>query len=327
MRRALATIALLLATSLAPTVTADDKREPSAEDKETARTLFRDGDEKFRAGDYAGALKAFEAAHELVGLPTTGLEVGRTLMMMGRLLEAREMFLKVARLEKKSDEQSAQQAARTEAEGLAEQVARRIPTIRVVVRGPAASAAITLQIDGQEVAGTAIDFPRKVDPGEHDVTVSAPGFASGTRRVSVGEGKEEVLELTLEPENGDAPPEPAPAAPDDDDRGPMPVLSWIGFSLGAVGLAVAIPTGVVAFNEKSDLEGRCDANMVCPQDVESDLDEALTIAHVSTAFFVVAGVGLGVGVVGLIVRDELPDALADMEITVGPLGASVAARF
>jgi hypothetical protein len=41
---------------------------PSAADKETARTLFRDGDEKFRAKDYEAALKAFLAADEIMGV-------------------------------------------------------------------------------------------------------------------------------------------------------------------------------------------------------------------------------------------------------------------
>jgi hypothetical protein len=329
MKTALATIALWVTMCLASTAAAQD-REPDPSDKETARSLFREGDEKFRAGDYKNALKAFTAADDLVRLPTTGLEVGRTLMMMGRLLEARDIFLKVSRLEKKADEQAAQQTARAEAQALAETLEQKIPAIRVVVRGPQVTAPVTLSIDGHDVAGTALDFPRKVDPGDHVVRVRVEGYRTDMRRVTVLEGEEKVIEVTLVRATGTEPePEPDLPPPDDeveDGGSGMPVLSWIGFSLGVAGLAMAIPTGIIALDKQGELDGKCPGG-VCPKEQEDELEEARTIAHVSTAGCVIAGVGIAVGVIGLIVGDDLPDALAGTELTIGPFGGSLRTRF
>lgn len=45
--------------------------EPTAADKETARTLMQDGRAKRTKGDHAGALEAFRAAHGIMKVPTT----------------------------------------------------------------------------------------------------------------------------------------------------------------------------------------------------------------------------------------------------------------
>src|SRR5436190_23509399 len=53
------------------------RAEPSAADKETARSLMDEGDRKFAAKDYKGALDAYQGAHAIMGVPTTGLEVAK----------------------------------------------------------------------------------------------------------------------------------------------------------------------------------------------------------------------------------------------------------
>src|SRR5262245_53464167 len=70
---------------------------PSAQDRERARTFMDLGDDKAAAGDLEGALKAYQAADGIMGVPTTGLEVGRALEKLGRLIEARDAFVRVAR--------------------------------------------------------------------------------------------------------------------------------------------------------------------------------------------------------------------------------------
>src|SRR5262245_1107365 len=72
--------------------------EPSAADRETARTLVIDGRKKFGAGDYEGARKAFQAAHEIMGVPTTALDLAKALEKLGKLVEARTVALEVARM-------------------------------------------------------------------------------------------------------------------------------------------------------------------------------------------------------------------------------------
>jgi hypothetical protein len=298
---------------------------PSAADKETARTLFRDGDEKFRAKDYEGALKVFLAADEIMGVPTTGLEHARTLMMMGRLLEARDGFIKVANREKRDEELAAQQAARDEANELASDLAKRIPSVRVVISNKPDGVEVRLRIDDVDIPAPAVEFARKVDPGEHTVKVFVAGYKPEIREIEIPEKREEVVEITLEASDGDVNlVDPWGGADDggvDDGRGVLPVLSWIGFSVGLAGLIVGVPTGIVAIKAKDTLEVECKpTSPICPPGKQGDLDSAKTIAHVSTVGFVFAGVGIAVGVIGILIRASLPDALAavDTPVTVRP---------
>ena len=45
--------------------------EPSASDKETARSLYESGDKAFKAKNFTAARKDFEAAYALVPVPST----------------------------------------------------------------------------------------------------------------------------------------------------------------------------------------------------------------------------------------------------------------
>src|SRR5262245_39056748 len=49
--------------------------EPTAAEKETARALVKSGREKRASGDLKGALADFQAAHAVMHVPTTGIEV------------------------------------------------------------------------------------------------------------------------------------------------------------------------------------------------------------------------------------------------------------
>lgn len=290
--------------------------EPSAADKETARTVFREGDEKFRAGDFEAAYKAFRAADEIMGVPTTGLEHARSLMMLGRLLEARDLFIKVSNRETQPDELPAQQTARDEAKALAEKLVSRIPAVKVVVVNAPAGAEVKLRIDDIVIPPASVEFARKVDPGDHTVKAYVAGYRPVTRKISVVEQEEKVVEISLEASEEDASLVDPWGNTDhgSDGRGApiMPTLSWIGFSVGVAGLILAIPSGIFAVSEKSSLEGQCGGN-VCPQELEGDLDTAVAVAHVSTVGFVLAGLGAAVGVTGILLRDSLPDALASTD--------------
>ena len=69
---------------------------PTAEERERARASMDQGDARFESKDYARALEHYRAADQIMGVPTTGIEVGRTLERMGRLLDAREVLRRVS---------------------------------------------------------------------------------------------------------------------------------------------------------------------------------------------------------------------------------------
>jgi hypothetical protein len=58
---------------------------------------MKEGDGKFAAKDYAGALKAYEAAHAIMQVPSTGLPLAKAQLERGLLVEARDTLLQITR--------------------------------------------------------------------------------------------------------------------------------------------------------------------------------------------------------------------------------------
>lgn len=173
--------------------------EPSVADKETARTLMKEGDEKFAAKDYAGALKAYQAAHAIMNVPTTGLPLAKAQVERGLLVEARDTLLQVSRHPRESKENPAFAQARDEAASLAQKVAARIPSVQINIEGPGAGVKIEVTVDGVSIPPATLGTPRKVNPGQHTILASASGFQTVTRDVTLKEGEEEKVTLQLKP--------------------------------------------------------------------------------------------------------------------------------
>ena len=300
--------------------------EPSPEDKETARTLYQQGHDRYRTGDFHGALASFKAADRIMGVPTTALEVGRTEAQLGLLVEARDHLLKAARYPAQAGEPEAFTRARQEAQSLSEGIARRIPSLQVDVLGPTGaltqSAALRIKIDGAELAADLRLVPRRLNPGTHVVQAAAPGLAPQKLDVVLRESEQRILQISLVAGQGAEPgtdTEPPEGQAEAGGGAGWPVAA-VGFALGGAGLIVGAITGAMALSQEAELAERC-PDQRCPGAEEDALDQARTIGHVSTASFIVGGVGVGVGIVALIVAlsgDD--DAPATAQLS-WPLGA------
>jgi hypothetical protein len=171
--------------------------EPSLADKETARTLMKEGDDKFAAKDFAGALKAYQAAHAIMNVPTTGLPLAKAQIERGLLVEARDTLLQVSRHPKEAGEKPAFAQARDEAAQLAQKIADRIPSVQINVEGPSAGVQIDVTVDGVAVPPATLGTPRKVNPGQHTISASASGFQTATKNVTLKEGDNEKVSFQL----------------------------------------------------------------------------------------------------------------------------------
>lgn len=291
--------------------------EPSAADRETARSLLKSGDAKYAAGDYVGALDDYWAADRLVGVPTTRLAIGKAQAAMGALVEARDTLLGIKRIEAAADEPKAFAAAREEADSLAASLADRIPALTFVVQGVPADAPVTLTIDREGVDRALFSIARKVNPGGHTVIVSSPGYKTVESRFELGEGERRALELVLRPDFaapvGTAAPLPEPTRAETPPPAPTPLppspmsepaspAVWVGLGIGAAGLVAGAVAGIIASKRASELKDQCVENQ-CPRaETEDDHDRALVAAHASTVGFVVAGTGGIVALIGAIVN-------------------------
>jgi hypothetical protein len=292
-------------------VTAGALAQPTAADKETARALMDQGDEAYKAKDYSAALKAYEAAHRIMGLPSTGIWVAKTRAALGQLVQALDMAVEVTHMPKQPRETAPVVAARTEAETLKTSLASRVPSLLVNVRGPPADA-VDIAIDGERLRAPAVGVARKVNPGRHTVVASSPGYTEARTDVSVQEAETKSISLALTSAPGamtrSAPPAPvAPPPPSSTSTAPQPAIhrsggvptsAWIAFSVAGVGVAAGAVTGILSLSQTSAARDECDGD-ACAMSAETQIDTARGLAWVSNVGFGVGAVGIIVGVVAL----------------------------
>ncbi|MBI4704353.1 MAG: hypothetical protein HY744_24885 [Deltaproteobacteria bacterium] len=328
--------------------------EPSPDKKESARSLMQVGDQKFASEDYRGALEAYEAADAIMRAPTTGLAVGRARARLGLLVQAVDVLQRVARHPVAAAETAALAKAREEAKKLDADLAYRIPTLRVVVKGVAADTPVEIRIDGSPLDPKAHALPARVNPGPHVLDLAAAGYRSEQRSVRLEESQRMDLEIALE--HGEPPPAPpqppaaeavkppppavkplpagppAPARPEPAEQRGLPVVSWVGFGVGAAGLIAGAITGGLSLAQAGELKDQCPGD-VCTEDKRGDYDQMMLLANVSNVGFAVGAVGVGVGLLGLVLGGSSGDgspaeaAAIPVELLVGPARVGVGGRF
>lgn len=310
-RRRLSSVAFAVTLGLAATTamtTTRVARAQSAADLETARTLHKEGKELRAKGDLQGALVKLRAAHELGKTPITGIELAKTQVMVGQLVEARETCLGIQRVPIAADETERSSSARDEAQKLAEEVRPRIPTIVIKLTGVPAGKVPTLLVDRIPVAASQVGEARKVNPGRHEVAAKQGQGEEAMTIVEVAEAetKEVVLQVPPEPATAETPPGPTgpqpPGAPATEMR-PRYGVAVGGFVLAGAGLIVGTATGLAVMSKKDTLDGEC-INQECGTKYKEDLQSARTMATVSTVAWVVGGIGAGIGLYGLLSKTE-----------------------
>jgi hypothetical protein len=263
--------------------------DPTASEKETARTLVREGRLKRRKGDLHAALEDFAAAHAIMVVPTTGLELGKTQVKAGKLVEALDTLLSVTRITPSPREPRAFRRARAEAKKLSAELGPRIPALRVRVSGSAANGA-SVRIDDTAVVPESIGAPMKLNPGSHTVVATSVDGDEQTVTVELMEGDEREVTLQL-----DAPPPADDAVASETQTNP---LVYAGFAVGGAGLIVGAVTGALAIDKYGEVAPQCPAGQ-CPPETHDDIDAGTTLGTVSTVGFIVGGVGLAAGIVGI----------------------------
>ena len=322
-RRALATA--LFATCSAAAIA---HAEPTAAEKETARGLVDEGDKRVESGDLEGALKAYRAAHAIMGVPTTGLEVAKTLAKLGRLTEARELAIGIASAKAQPGEPRVFVDARNEADKLAERLEPRIPSLVIEVKGTPDGANLVVRVDKVRLPSEALGLPRRVDPGKHVVSAEAAGVSPARAEITVDEGEKKPITLTLGAQadgTSDAPRISPSAA---SDSGGVPPLAIVGFVGGGVGFVVGSLAGIGSLAKASSAKLGCRGN-VCPLRNQADADASTTLANVSDVGFAFALVGAGVGIYALVTQKPAapPSAKASFVPFVTPFGAGALVRF
>jgi hypothetical protein len=322
-RRLRLVASLLVASLVAPAAAlAQSKSGPTQQERDMARALMDEGNTKFEAKDYEGALRSYRAAHTIMNVPTTGIEVARAEMQLGKLVAARRHALDVASMpQRPGGEPKPFKEAREEARKMAADLDARIPTITVVVEGAPADAPIELELDGALIPSAAARAPQPVDPGKHAIVVSVDGMPPASRSVEVRPSERATVKLVL----GDSSAE---------GKRHISSLVYIGFGVGGAGLIAGAITGALSLSHAGAVHALCPGG-TCPTQAKltqakPDNDAAWTLANVSNVALAVGVVGVGVGVAGLFLSGRESKKAADsasIELRVGPSSVGLAGRF
>jgi hypothetical protein len=301
MTRCLAAIcALSLLVQSAPPLVGVASAGPSASDKETARALMKDGETKRAKGDHKGALQSFRAAHAIMNVPTTGLELGRTQMDLGLLVEARDTLFSVTRLPVVPGESANMPAARDEAQKLADEIEPKIASLTIKLSGVPEGTKPKVTVDGNAILAETLGVPRKLNPGAHEIVVVA-GSIEKKQSIELADGQSkeltiDVVEPAATPESSEPPAdEPTPVAPPPSGTSS---LVWIGFGSAAAFIVAGGITGALALSRASSAKEGCDGTR-CPPSTHDDIESSKTFGNISTIAFALAGAGVIVGVIGI----------------------------
>ena len=269
--------------------------EPSAADRATARSLAGEGYQALQSKDYATAADRFSRADALVHAPTLMIDWARSLVGLGKLVEAQERYEQIVREGVEPKAPKSWQRALADAGTELAQLKPRLAWITISVSG-GEDAHVT--IDGVPVPPAAIGVRRAVNPGPLQVRVQAKGFLSQKKLVELREGAEDAVEFKLDPDPDAQTPSPVklpPPPPPSPVKGHDPTPMYVAYGVSAGGLAVGAITGALFLSKGSDLNGICNPDHVCPSSQTDTLTAYRTYGTISVVGFAVGVAGAGVG--------------------------------
>jgi PEGA domain len=238
-----------------PTATAD--AAGGAVDKKKlaeAKKHYGDGDTKFKAGDYAGALDDFKAADDIKATPQTARFIGICLDNLGRFPEAIDAYNRfLANVPPKMTAQGDEIKARVAAIQL-------LPGKLHVSSDPIG---IGFLLDGKLQA---MPTPADVDvpPGHHTLHFTAAGHDPIDKDVDVTFASKQDVTVALPLSAAPPPPPPVAVAPPPPEAGPGPVVvvaapqphsitaAVITGAAAIVAVGIGTTFGILALNDKSN---------------------------------------------------------------------------
>jgi hypothetical protein len=299
--------------------------------KAAAEALFNEGRTLMAAGKYADAIGKLKASQDLDPGLGTLLNLAECYERTGKSATAWAQYREIASL--------ARQQGSKEREALAEQKSKalepKLSKLSISLQQGADAQTLTITRDGTTVSSAELGVAIPVDPGKHDVTVTAPGKEKWSTTVDVGEGGQtENIEIPLLADSssggtvaaGAGATTTTPAADKPSDGSTQRTLGIVAGGIGLVGIGVGTFMGVKASSSWSDAKKECTAfPNQCTAKGVSLHDDASSQATLSTVGFIVGGVGLAAGAVLFFTAGS--GKQETVAIGVGPGNVSVKGTF
>jgi hypothetical protein len=278
--------AAFVAAALMLTVAESPAADPPR-DKAAAESLFRAAQQLMQQGNYAEACLKFAESQRFDPTLGTQLNLARCHEKEGKTATAWAEYQEVAVLARK---QNQKERADTAAD-LASKLEATLSKLRI--EAPGAPPGLVITRDKTEVGRGSLGVAVAVDPGEHTVTATAPGYKPWSQVVVVGANAEEKT-VTVPALEKEAAPPPPPPPPSSNTR------RTVGFVVGGVGVAAAgigAVFGVLTLNDASRAEedpALCPGK-VCTKAGRDAIDSAEVKGVVSTVCLSVGLAAAGVG--------------------------------
>jgi hypothetical protein len=226
---------------------------PSAADLSAAKKNYADGEKKYKAGDFEGALAAFKSANDVKATPQAERYLGLCEDALGHYGAAVDWYDKFLAHVPDKMAAAADDLKKREAD------IKAMPgKVHVDSTPPGAS----VVIDDKPANGvTPIDV--ELPAGSHKMTLSAPDRLPLDKQVDVAFASTQTVTVELQPAPpppapppspvvaAAPPPAPAPAAPLPP-ASPLPAYITGGIAVAAVGVGTVF--GIMALNDKSDFD-------------------------------------------------------------------------
>lgn len=303
------------------------KQEPKSSENPAYRAAIDEALSEFDRGNWDEALALFRRAHAIEPNARTLRGIGFCLFEIRQYVAATR-HLEQAMADTRSPLSPAQRSS-------TQQVLDRAAAFVAHVSVTLSPVDARLLVDGQEVPADA-SGALQLDPGEHELSASAPGHSPRVLRVSVQSGRNDPIQLELTPDAAGPEPvavqAPAPAgdvAPSTTDRTALKRNLMIsGFSVAGAGIVVGTVLGVITLTRKDDLEKNCPGNE-CPPAEADRLDSAKGLALGSTLSLAIAGAGAVVGLTGLLLpkADKRTANARGWKLSAGLRSVTLTGRF
>jgi hypothetical protein len=299
-------VATLLASPARAQPAQPDPREVDDDTRNSARKLGEEGNRLFSEGDFATALDRYQRAEALVNVPTLGVRIARCLGKLGRLVEATEKYVQVARTE--LPETALPQHVEAVAQARAELADLKPKVPSVIIRVEPADGKVEVSIDGKPVPPALLGASRSVDPGKHVVVAQREGRVA-KQTFDIGEGQTRQITLRV-----DAPTAEGGATDVENGLrlGGIAALAAGGASLVAFGV-----TGGLALSKRSELEASCGAELRCGTSFHDDADAYNRLRLASTATLWI-GAGLAATGAALVIAAPAASSRTEIGLGVGP---------
>ena len=331
------------------------------EQRAAARALATDGATAFNEGRFKDAVDLFNRAEALVHATPHLLYLARSYDKLGRLVRAREAYLKIVKEPLAPNAPQVFQDTKNSAEQELRAIEPRLATLAIKVEGAEQAKDVAVLVDGAPIPAVLIGVSRPIDPGEHKIEAGATGFRAEPQTLKLAEGEKKSITLALiadpnakalvpgaEPAAA-AEPAPEAGAPQSSpvvDQGPsqppsgnsgLRIASYVAFGVGVVGLGAGTFFTLQSSSKRRDADAKfeecggasgCTNNNPLSAEVAQLDDDARSALTLGIVGFAVGGVGLAAGT-ALFIMSSAGDSKESASITpfVGLGSAGVRGSF